>query len=704
MRSSVRHAVELFALALLARAACAQPAPSLGTAASFALLAGSSVSNTGPTIVTGNVGASPGASVSGFPPATFKVGEIFRDDATARQAQRDAAAAYADLASRPCGSDLSGQDLGGKRLGPGVYCFSSSAQLTGTLTLDGDGVRIFRIAGNLTTAPDAAILLTNGCVSSSVFWQVGGSATIGARGYFAGTIVALGNIDVGFVVTFSGRALANGSVTLNSDVIALCCDAIAIAPITLPNGVVGKPYEPVTLTASGGTAAYTFATFAGAKPDGLTLLSNGILSGTPTKAGTYNFTVIATDAHGVSALRTYEIRVCAPVIPVPSPLPDATACIPYSASLVPGTGAYTYVVTDSNLPPELTPPTTTTGVLTGTPKTTGDYTFTLTITSACGVSAQMKYSLHVNASPPVSITPPLLPDGEVCKPYRQVLTASCPTTCIAVTADALPPGLTLACDGVLSGMPTTPGIFTAIITATCTTGCSGSRLYNFRINCAPIAFTPDALKEGTVGEPYSETIAANGCPGPYAITIAEPLPPGLTPAISGTPPTPGTFCFTATATDVHGCSAAKQYCITIHEAKPPNPGIGCQSPITITPPGSLLPDGTVGIGYTQMFTASGGSPPYAFSTFLPGSLPPGLILSSGGVISGMPSIPGRFNFIVVATDVTGAENCHEVYTIVVGPAAPLPPPPIDALSRRTLLILGAVLATIGLVVFRRPSP
>ena len=123
--------------------------PGLGTASSFAVLGGSTVTNTGPSVITGDLGVWPGSSVTGFPPLTVN-GAEHQTDAVALQAQSDLTTAYNSAAAQPVTQDLTGQDLGGKLLTPGVYRFSSSAQLTGPLTLDGQGAKnarfIFQIA------------------------------------------------------------------------------------------------------------------------------------------------------------------------------------------------------------------------------------------------------------------------------------------------------------------------------------------------------------------------------------------------------------------------------------------------------------------------------------------------------------------------------------------------------------------------------
>src|SRR6185503_620505 len=138
---------------------------SLGTAQSFAVLGGSTVTNTGPTVITGNLGVSPGSSVTGFPPGIVAGGSIHAADAAAAQAQSDLTTAYNTAAGTPCGTDLTGQDLGGLTLTPGVYCFTSSAALTGTLTLNFQGnpnaAFLFKVGSTLTTASSSSVIMTN---------------------------------------------------------------------------------------------------------------------------------------------------------------------------------------------------------------------------------------------------------------------------------------------------------------------------------------------------------------------------------------------------------------------------------------------------------------------------------------------------------------------------------------------------------------
>jgi hypothetical protein len=205
----------------------------LGTVDSFAVLGGSTVTNTGPTTIAGNLGVSPGLAVTGFPPGLVTGGVIHAGDAVALQAQRDVTTAYDRLAGEACAHDLTGQDLGGLTLTPGVYCFSSSAQLTGALTLDAQGnpdsMFVFQIGSTLTTATNASVLMINGAQGCNAFWQVGSSATLGTTTTFVGSILALTSITLTTGVQLFGRALArNGAVTMDTSNVEMktCTDAV----------------------------------------------------------------------------------------------------------------------------------------------------------------------------------------------------------------------------------------------------------------------------------------------------------------------------------------------------------------------------------------------------------------------------------------------------------------------------------------------
>lgn len=216
----------------------------LGTAQNFGVLAGSAVTNTGPSVITGAVGVSPGSAITGFPPGTA-TGLLHSADATAGQAQSDLTAAYNAAAAQVCNTDLTGQDLGGLTLTPGVYCFSTLAGLTGNLTLNFLGNPnasfVFKIGSTLTTASGSSVLAVNtggaACLPNIV-WQVGSSATLGTGSNIAGNILALTSITLTTGANLRGRALArNGAVTLDSNLtVGGCPIAAAVAGGPIPGG------------------------------------------------------------------------------------------------------------------------------------------------------------------------------------------------------------------------------------------------------------------------------------------------------------------------------------------------------------------------------------------------------------------------------------------------------------------------------------
>ena len=214
--------------------ALAQVAPPLGQADGFAVLAGSGISSANGTAVTGDIGVSPGTAIVGFPPGTL-TGSKHSNDATAQGAQADLTTAYNTLAGEACNTVLSGTDLGGLTLAPAVYCFSSSAALTGTLTLDAqnhaNAVWVFQIGSTLTTATNSSVVVINGGSSCNVFWQIGSSATLGTAAAFEGNIVALTGITMVAGATSTGRVLArNGAVTMDDDSVSVCTQQM---PVTL---------------------------------------------------------------------------------------------------------------------------------------------------------------------------------------------------------------------------------------------------------------------------------------------------------------------------------------------------------------------------------------------------------------------------------------------------------------------------------------
>jgi hypothetical protein len=205
--------------------ACQNAVP-LGTAANFVVLAGSTVTNTGPTIISlGDLGLSPGSAVTGFPPGTLTSPAVMHvTDPTAAQAQLDLTTAYNYAAGLPGGAVLAG-DMSGLTFTPGLYKTSSTVMLSsGNVTLDAQGnanaVFIFQIGSTLTTLGSTHVILAGGAQAKNIFWQVGSSATLGTNSFFMGTILALQAVTLDTGANLTGRALArNAAVTLDTSTV-----------------------------------------------------------------------------------------------------------------------------------------------------------------------------------------------------------------------------------------------------------------------------------------------------------------------------------------------------------------------------------------------------------------------------------------------------------------------------------------------------
>jgi hypothetical protein len=268
--------------------AAAEPTVGLGVVASYAVIAGTTVTNTGPSTVHGDLGVSPGTAVTGFPPGIVSNGSIHSADANALSAQAAVTTAFNDAAGRSSTGAISA-DLAGQTLIPGVYTGGALA-LSGVLTLDAQGdptaVFVFQAASTLVTASGSRVSLINGAGSCNVFWQVGSSATIGTSSVFVGTVLALTSISAQTNASIEGRLLArNGAVTLDSNTFTRpFCQSVqttttaagaattavggtastvvggaATTAVATASSVVGGSTTPVTIPGTGGHAEASMA-------------------------------------------------------------------------------------------------------------------------------------------------------------------------------------------------------------------------------------------------------------------------------------------------------------------------------------------------------------------------------------------------------------------------------------------------------------
>jgi hypothetical protein len=466
--------------------------------------------------------------------------------------------------------------------------------------------------------------------------------------------------------TISGTPLASGSSTFTikaidttaptpqiaTQLLTLTTNpALSIVTTTLPNALAATPYSQ-PLVGNGGTPPYTWSVNSGSLPPGLALSSGGTISGTPTTAATYNFTIKGSDStpSTQSSIQALSIVVGAALNISTSSLPNALATTAYSQPLTVtgGTTPYTWSLTSGALPPglSLTP----SGSIYGTPSVPGAYSFTVQLADNTTPSPQTLIKpLSITVQPELTITTVSLPTGMVSSAYSQSLTATggTPAYTWTIASGTLPPGLTLSAAGTISGTPTTAGLtsFVAKVTDT-TTPSVQTATQALSINLlANVSITTASLPNGLATTPYSQPLAATGGTPGYTWSVASgTLPTGisLTPAgtLAGTPTTPGTYNSTIKVTDTTtptSLTATQAFSITIGPA------------LTVTT--SSLPNGLAGSSYAQILAATGGNPPYTW-TIITGTLPAGLSITPGGGISGIPTAAGTFPLTVQATDST----------------------------------------------------
>ena len=501
--------------------------------------------------------------------------------------------------------------------------------------------------GSQGVAYSQALGTTGGTGSGRVFSISSGSLpaglTMSSAGVISGTPTGNGAFSFTVSVIDDGGNTGSRAYTLN-----IGAAILTVNPATLPNATLSTPYNQ-TVIASGGTGPYTFSISSGALPTGLSLASNGNITGTPSAAGAYTFTVRAIDSVNNTGTRTYTVNVGANILTVnPTTLPNGTRTVAYNQTITAsgGTGPYTFAVTSGSLPTGLS--LASNGTLSGTPSAAGTFNFDIQATDSLANTGTRSYSVQIVPAP-LTIAPTSLPNGTTGTAYSQTVTASGGSApySYAVISGSLPTGLTLnAGTGAITGTPTVTGSFTFTVQATDAQPNTGQRSYTVQIGANILTIAPTTLPNGTRNVPYSQTVTASGGTGPYTYAVTSgALPAGLslnasTGAITGTPTGTGASAFTITATDSLANIGSRAYAVNIGTVS-----------LTVNP--ATLPAPINGRPYSQTVTATGGTGPYTF-TISAGALPAGLTLNATtGVISGTTTALTTASFTVQATDANG---------------------------------------------------
>ena len=465
--------------------------------------------------------------------------------------------------------------------------------------------------------------------------------SISAAGVITGTPTAAGSSTPTITVT---DTTPGTHLTATATPTIVISPALAINPITLPTGVVGSAYS-ATVTATGGNAPYTFT--ATGLPAGLSITSGGQITGTPTAAGPATIVVTATDSTSptkLTATASLPITISGAVAITTTSLPNGTVGSGYNFTVAATGGTAPYTFTASGLPAGLS--ISPAGVISGTPTANGTASVTLTVTDSTNPThATSSVTLPLTISNQLAVSTTSLPSGVVGAAYNFTVTATGGVAPYTFTAAGLPAGLSISAGGVISGTPTAPGTVTAAITVTdSTTPTHMTATANLSIAIAPQnpSITTTSLPNGTVGSPYNATITGTGGTTPYTFT-ATGLPAGLSISaggvISGTPTVAGPFSIVVTLTDSTNpthLTATANLSATI-------------APQTLAITTSSLPSGTVGAGYSAQVQATGGTLPY---TFTASGLPGGLSITTGGQITGTPTLAGSYPVAITVTDST----------------------------------------------------
>ncbi|MCF7751004.1 putative Ig domain-containing protein [Bacillus subtilis subsp. subtilis] len=494
-----------------------------------------------------------------------------------------------------------------------------------------------------------------------------------ATGVLSGTPSQPGTFNFSVTATDSTTGTAAPYSTQHSYTLAVAAPAIVIVPATLPAGRAGTAYTQ-TLSSSGGVAPYTYQVIAGALPAGLVVSPAGVVSGTPTAVGSFGLTISATDAGGQTGQQAYLLVIAAPALSL-SPA-AGTLSAPYASaysqtfSATGGVASYAYALV-GDLPAGLSF-NASTGVLSGTPAQGGAFAITVSATDAstgagAPFSTQHAYTLQV-APATLNVGPVTLPNAGVAANYAQTLVASggIGPYGYAVTAGALPVGLTLSPGGALSGVPLASGTFNITVTATDAGAMTGARAYSLIVGPPTIDVSPPSLAAPAQFRPYSTPLSASGGVAPYTFSVSGTLPAGLSLSsagvLSGTPTAAGPSTFTVTATDSSGGAGPHAGSRTYSVTTSAGPSIDQTS----------IAPATVGAAYSVALSASGGSAPYAFSV-ASGSLPAGITLSTAGQFVGTPTSAGSYGLTIEVSDGNAVTNQQALSLVVGAPTLALTP-------------------------------
>ena len=453
------------------------------------------------------------------------------------------------------------------------------------------------------------------------------------------------------------------------------------APLTitmnqLPRGSVGTPYSQ-NIGASGGQTPYTWSIQSGNLPEGLTLNQGGIISGTPERAVTTSFALRLTDAVNTTVNSTLSLTIN-PAVQLLSietqSLADGLVGQDYSQSLraAGGSSPYRWELKTGNLPAGLQ--LSEAGVIAGVPTTTGEVSFEVQATDQSGQSTVATLSIDIDPPPQLTIlSPSALPVAAIGVPYRFELRAVSGTAPYfwvkkkKAKFGLLPPGITLSSDGIISGTPTTQGLFNFTVILNDSGERQAKKPLSIEVGPPPppLAIRTESLPQALQGLPYTGVLEAAGGVGPYTWKIETgALPDGLTMSqggiISGRATTSGATSFVVRLTDSVGTSSTKSLFLIV---APPPPPLVIQ---TVS-----LSETTAERDYSQSLVAVGGVAPYSWS-IASGSLGAGLNLSASGVISGRPVSSGTSVFVVRVTDAAG-QSVTRTLAITVKPADKLAP-------------------------------